>query len=58
VSDPPLFGVVDVEDGLELVPDDPQPASTTATVAARTIGADRKNLRLWLVFGLTSTLLL
>jgi len=58
VSDPPLFGVADVVGAFELVPDDPHPARTTATAAAMTIGADRKNLRLWLVFGLTSTLLL
>jgi hypothetical protein len=57
VSDPPLFGVVDVEVG-ELELDPPQPARTSAMAVARMMGADRTNLRLLLVFGLTSTLLL
>ncbi|HTS99783.1 MAG TPA: hypothetical protein VMI33_24510 [Streptosporangiaceae bacterium] len=46
MSDPPLCGVVDDAEGALLVPDDPQPARTTATAAAAMIGADRMNLRL------------
>jgi hypothetical protein len=45
VSDPPRCGADD-EAGVEDEVDDPQPARTAATAAARMIGLDRMNLRL------------
>jgi hypothetical protein len=59
VSDPPACGAADDdEEGADEELDDPQPASARAAAVARMAGADRINLRLWFVLGLTATLLL